>query len=307
MNVYFIAAAKDTPLLQLLYAHLPPRHHPQIPMVISAGGVWQKRQRLLYPDEIIKTREVVKICIEPGQTQAYSLKPEHIVFENRDFLVVYKPGGINVHAVPSSIVHHLAYGVDRYLEQKGIHFQSTPLTRLDLPVSGLVLFAVHKSAEKRLFRLTKRRKIKKWYLAALEKPPGPGSRHPGKYLRIQDHIGSREKRTAPDPAGKFADSLFIRREERETADIYSVFTFTGRRHQIRFHAAHYLTPIAGDRLYGSGCRFGRGEIALLCCGYNVPFGGRHYRIRLPTAYLEEFYEKVANSEKLEDHSKNDKT
>jgi 23S rRNA pseudouridine1911/1915/1917 synthase len=306
MNVYFIAAARDTPLQQLLYAHLPPRRHPQIPMVISAGGVWQERQRLLDPDEIIKTGEVVKIYIEPGQAQAYSLKPEHIVFESPDFLVVYKPGGINVHAVPSSIVHHLAYGVDRYLEQRGIHFQSTPLTRLDQPVAGLVLFAVHKSAEKRLFRLTKRRKIKKWYLAALEKPAGPGSRPPGKYLRIQDRIGSREKRTAPDPAGKFAHSLFIRREERETATIYSVFTFTGRRHQIRFHAAHYLTPIAGDRLYGSGYRFGRGEIALLCCGYNFPFGGRHYRIRLPIEYLEAFYEKIANSKRLEDHSNNDK-
>lgn len=293
MNIYYIAATEDTPLMSLLVSHLPNRHRSHIPALISSGGVWRDRQRITDPAQVIKKSETLKIYIEPGQELEYLVEPEHVVYENQDFLIVYKPGGVNVHAVPSTTLHHLAYGVDRYLEQKGIVFRSTPLTRLDMPVSGLVLFAAHKVAEKRLFRLIKRRRIKKWYLAALEKNSKSAGELGQKFIRLQDRVSSRDKRTAYDPDGKFADSLFAYRGERGGADIYSVFTFTGRRHQIRYHASRYLAPILGDRLYHSEFRYGNNEIALLCYGYNIPFGGRHYRIRLPEKYLDEFYAQIA--------------
>ena len=291
MKRYFIVATKDTPLSQLLADLLPQQHRESIAAIIAAGGVWREKVRIISPEEIIKNKETITIHIEPRQELEYIMKPEHVIFENRHFLVVYKPGRLNVHAVPSSLTNHLTHGVNQYLIKTGIHYHATPITRLDQPVSGLVLFAKHKQAERDLFRLAKEKQIRKWYRAALEKPV------PQNRFRFQDRISNIKNRTKADPNGKFADSLFVFKEEASRANIYSVFTFTGRRHQIRFHAFHYLSPILGDLLYESSFNVAKGEIALLCCGYNIPYMGKNHKVRLPERLHQEFLQKIDRAEK----------
>ncbi len=291
MKRYFIVATKDTPLGRLLEDLLPQQHRESIDGILAAGGVWRGKERLLSPTMIIKKNDTIAIHVEPGQDREYIMPPEHVVFENHHFLVVYKPGRLNVHAVPSSLRYHLTHGVNRYLEETGVNYHTTPITRLDQPVSGLVVFGKHKKAERELFRLAKEKRIRKWYRAALEKP-SPQSR-----IRVQDHISNIKKRTSADPNGKFADSLFVFKQELNHANVYSVFTFTGRRHQIRYHAYHYLSPILGDRLYESSYVFSKGEIALLCCGYNIPIWGKRYKVRLPESLHREFEQKIDQVEK----------
>jgi 23S rRNA-/tRNA-specific pseudouridylate synthase len=291
MKRYFIVATKDTPLSRLMTELLPQQHRESIDTIIAAGGIWRNKVRLMNPSELIRRKETVTIHIEPGQELEYIMKQEHVVYENHHFLVVYKPGRLNVHAVPSSLTNHLTHGVNQYLIQTGVNYHATPITRLDQPVSGLVVFGKHKKAERELFRLAKEKKIRKWYRAALEKPA------PQENLRFQDRISNKKNRTAADPDGKFADSLFAYKEETELANIYSVFTFTGRRHQIRFHAFNYLSPILGDRLYESSYIFAKGEIALLCCGYNIPFWGKRYKVRLPETLHHDYMQKIQRAEK----------
>ncbi|MFC2155568.1 hypothetical protein ACFLRB_03635 [Acidobacteriota bacterium] len=81
----------------------------------------------------------------------------------------------------------------------------------------------------------------------------------------------------------------------ENADIYSVFPFTGRRHQIRFHASHYLAPIIGDTQYGSRFVLKPDEIALMCRGYNFPMKGKNLRIRVTPAHIKAFYQKARSA------------
>ncbi len=288
MKRFFITAKEDTALLELLSKNLPAQYNAEV--VIASGGAWKDKKRVLIPGLIIRAEETIKVHVGDIQGKAYTLDKEQVIFENDDLLVIYKPSNLNVHAVPTSIHYHLSYGVDGYLRDQGIPFESTPITRLDRPVEGLVIFAKNKPSERRLFELGKKRKIKKWYLAALEKREkndGP------KYLRIQDIISSDGRRTLLDDTGKAADSLFIKTASLENADIYSVFIFTGRRHQIRFHASHYLAPIIGDTLYGSSVSLPPDEIALVCRGYNIPYRKQILRIRLPQKYLDRFFE-VAN-------------
>jgi 23S rRNA pseudouridine1911/1915/1917 synthase len=237
------------------------------------------------PDYILHPMETVKVHVSSFQGKTYTIDAKQVVFENRDLLVVYKPCDLNVHAVPTSIQYNLAYGVNNYLQQQGVQFEATPVTRLDRPVEGLVIFSKNKPYERELFKMAKERKIKKWYTAALEK------RGEVKYLRIRDRISNNGTRTLPDPNGKPADSLFIKTQSLEHADIYSVFIFTGRRHQIRFHASYYIAPIIGDAFYGSGVSLPPDEIALVCRGYNIPYRNQTLKIRLPQHYLEKFYEK----------------
>ena len=284
MKRFFITANTETTLLKLLSANLPSPHNAET--VIISGGVWKDRKRVNNPNAIIHRSETVKVHLSSFQGRIYTLKEEHVVFENEDILVVYKPCNLNVHAVPTTIHYHLSYGVEQYLLSRGIHFEATPITRLDRPVEGLVLFAKNKAAERKLFDLVKRRKVHKWYTAGLEKSSNL------QCFRIRDNISNDGFRTRLDPHGKAADSLFIRTQSLENADIYSVFIFTGRRHQIRFHASHYLAPILGDTGYGSVVSLPPDEIALMCRGYNIPYRGKILRIRIPPDYLERFYKKI---------------
>ena len=290
MKRFFITAKIETSLQELLTTHLPSQYNAE--KVITSGGVWKDKKRITNPDYIVRPQETIKVHISSFQGKTYTIKEEQVIFENRDLLVVYKPCDLNVHAVPTSIQYNLAYGVNRYLQQQGTGFETTPVTRLDRPVEGLVIFSKNKSYERELFKLMKKRKIKKWYMAALEK------RKSLKRLRIRDKISNNGIRTIPDPNGKTADSLFIKTQSLEHADIYSVFIFTGRRHQVRFHASHYIAPIIGDTFYGSAVSLPPDEIALVCRGYNIPYRNQTLKIRLPQQYLEKFYKKIMRNDEL---------
>ncbi len=283
MQRFFITAKTDTPLLSLLQNLLPEKYAAGALTIITHGGVWKNRKRVMDPSITVNAGETVKIHTSSFQGKIYELDKDHIIFENHDFMVVYKPPDLNVHAVPSSFFYNLAYGVNSYLKNKGIAFEANPVTRLDRPVEGLVIFPKHKTSERLLFKLTKERLIKKWYMAALEHRPENPQR-----LRVRDKISTDGKRTDLDPNGKSADSLFIKIHSTETADIYSVFIFTGRRHQIRFHASHYLSPILGDRFYGSVYNRDIESISLVCRGYNIPYRRERIKIRLPQPYLDRF-------------------
>lgn len=291
MKRFFITAKINTPLLTLLQDLLPEKYAPNAETIITHGGVWQNKKRVMNPTHVINAQETIKIHTSNFQGKTYVLDKHDIVFENSDFMAVYKPVDLNVHAVPSSFYYNLAYGVNSYLEEQGIPFEANPVTRLDRPVEGLVLFPKHKHSERLLFKLSKERKIKKWYMAALEHRPDNPTR-----LRITDKISTDGKRTALDPNGKTADSLFIKiqcnNQSMENADIYSVFIFTGRRHQIRFHASHYIAPILGDWFYGSHYGSGGDEISLACRGYNIPYRRERIKIRLPQHYLDQFFKRL---------------
>jgi 23S rRNA-/tRNA-specific pseudouridylate synthase len=281
---FFITAKTDITLRQLLAEHLPTQTNGET--TITSGGVWKDKQRIMNPDYVIQAGETVKVHISSFQGKTYSLPKEHIIFENQEFMVVYKPSDLNVHSVPSTFFYNLTYGVNQYLQHQGIDFQAVPVTRLDRPVEGLVIFPKNKSSEQQLFKLVRLRKIKKWYIAALECSNGP------QCLRIRDKLSNYGNRTFIDENGKEADSLFIKTQTLEFADIYSVFIFTGRRHQVRFHASHYIAPILGDFFYGSSVKMEPDDIALVCRGYNIPFGREKYKIRLPQCFLEKFFEKI---------------
>jgi 23S rRNA-/tRNA-specific pseudouridylate synthase len=289
---FFITAKEDTLLKLLLEGYLPAGYNENAEVVITSGGVWKDKKRIFEPDFTIRAQETVKVHISTFQGKIFTLDEKDIVFENQDLMVVYKPTDLNVHAVPSTFYYNLTYAVNQYLEQKDIPFVSTPVTRLDRPVEGLVIFPKNKHSERKLFRLVKARRIKKWYVAALERSGCRGSPSNPEYLRIRDRISNNGNRTCLDENGKDADSLFIKVQILEAADIYSVFIFTGRRHQIRFHASHYITPIIGDWFYGSSYRMKSDEVALVCRGYNIPFQGKNLRIRLPQHYLDRFFEKI---------------
>ncbi|OUW19365.1 MAG: hypothetical protein CBD18_00945 [Opitutales bacterium TMED158] len=130
------------------------------------------------------------------------------------------------------------------------HERSHLVARLDRETSGIILFAKHRLSARHLQMALEQRKVAKKYVAILE--------------------GEMAEPTLVDAAlGKAIDSLVYskagvrdsgRRQEAQTQfnplhcangyTLVEVTPLTGRKHQIRVHAAHIGHAIAGDKLYG---------------------------------------------------------
>lgn len=170
-----------------------------------------------------------------------------IVYEDEWLVAVNKPAGML--SVPGKgenySVRHWA--VNRYPEATGpmiVH-------RLDMATSGLLLIAKTKEVHQNLQAQFKSRTVKKRYIALLEG-------------LIPDNKGTISLPLCPDPLdrprqmvskefGKPAvtDYQVLSRQANRTRIAF--YPLTGRTHQLRVHAAHFLglnCPIVGDSLYG---------------------------------------------------------
>lgn len=276
---YFITAKKATPLLQLLKANL---NHPNPELIIQSQGVHGEKKRLTNPHELIQKGQTIRVYITQNQGRIYELKKTEIILETAHFIIVNKPAGLTTVPDRSNATYNLQKSVHLYLEKQGSSYTPQPLNRLDFMVSGLVLFSKTKVAEKNLFQQMRNLKIKKAYLAKLDKL---SSQNYPSCLRIKDYIGFGKKaylRTEKtEPNLKVAHSLFIKTRQTDTQVHYLVVLFTGKRHQIRAHCAKYLSPISGDDLYGSRRRYDDFHLDLSCIALNFTYEKKRYRIRLP--------------------------
>ena len=248
-------------------------------IILESGAVWYNKKRISDKNTIIKEKETLKIYTTSLQGTKFSLDPKRIIFENDDFIIVNKPPNLSTSSERSNIYFNLRYGVEAYINRniknKNDWYKPQPLTRLDLHVTGLVLLSKNKTAEKELFRLTKERKIKKAYHAILPKlNTNPNCK------RIKDKLDVKGPVRVSN-TGKDSHSLFIKQSTSDSNyDYYTVILLTGRRHQIRVHASHYISPIIGDNQYGSIHSYKKNQIGLTSFGLNFKLFGKRYRIRL---------------------------
>lgn len=271
MKRYFITSKKDTPLKKLLTDNLK---NTDADSLIEAGSCWLEKKRLSDKNQIILAKTTVKVFINETNLTKHILIKEHIIYEDNKILVVFKPEKLNVQSDFSSTQNNLTFLVKQYLNKCKINYDPTPINRLDLNVSGLVLFAKNKDTEKKLFELSRERKIYKQYTAFLENKVNQQN-----IMTVQDRLIFRKSKAHQDLAGKTAKTKFHKIKKYENFTKYSVFLYTGRRHQIRIHAATYIGAIVGDKKYGSKIK--NKQITLTSCGLNFKLNNKKYRIRLP--------------------------
>jgi len=270
---YFITAKTQTTVGELIRKHAQTTLEPSF--LVESGGVWLEKKRVASVDEIVEKGGTIRVYIVATQGKRFLLQQHHIVFETDDFIIIHKPAGLTTSSDRSNAHYNLATSVGDWFKKLGNSYTPTPITRLDFMVEGLVLFPKHKKAEIDFFRLTQKRFIRKQYVALVEKKPGLPS-----CFRVKDTIDFTH-RAVSDPNGKEAHTLFIKREDTETWTSYSVFLFTGRRHQIRFHASKYLNPLIGDTFYGGTIKTKTQQIGLIAYRYAFRYRGKRYKITLP--------------------------
>ncbi len=147
------------------------------------------------------------------------------VYRDRYLLAVDKPAGMptqGTRAGEAGLYERLRAS-EAYV---GLHH------RLDRPASGLVLFALDKRANQGLSSGFQRHTIRRTYVAVLM----GGAVN----ARWDWPIGGKSAATHCERIAEDAGFTAVR-----------ITLDTGRKHQIRVHAAMAGTPIAGDRRYGA--------------------------------------------------------
>ncbi len=168
-----------------------------------------------------------------------------IVFEDEDLLVVNKPAHVLCHPSKHGPWSSLVGACRELLRAERLHL----IFRLDRETSGIVMLARTAELGSRLQRAVAQRRLRKTYLAILT-----------------GHL--EESRTVDEPIGPDPDSLFAARQwvvpdsGRPASTTFVPISYaggytlarvdlhTGRRHQIRVHAAFVGHAILGDKLYG---------------------------------------------------------
>ncbi len=172
-----------------------------------------------------------------------------IVYADAHMVVVDKPGGLL--AVPGrgpdkqdcveSRLRRRFAGMPR---QPAVH-------RLDMATSGLMVLARTVDAHRNLSQQFAQRDIDKEYIALLD---GRLSRDCGRIeLKFRLDTSRRPYQIYDPEGGKLGITLWWKISEESAGTRVLFKPLTGRTHQLRLHAAHWLglgSPIQGDTLYG---------------------------------------------------------
>ena len=182
--------------------------------------------------------------------------PLHIVYEDKDLLVVNKPQGMVVHPAPGNptgtLVNALLYHAGDSLSGIGGEIRPGIVHRIDKDTSGLLVVAKHDEAHLKLSAQLSGHHIQRVYYALVQggfkDDKGtvnlPIGRHPTdrkKMAVLKDgQHRTREAVTHYEVLSRYGNITFLK-----------VQLETGRTHQIRVHMSHLGHPLLGDPLYGA--------------------------------------------------------
>ena len=225
----------------------------KIKNIIDSGGVYINNKRIFMAKFKLKANDIITVFWSNEQETLkklmYSLKPEQIIFENEDFLVVNKPSGIpsqaSLDSVHNTIISALKKSFKNY-ESLDFHL----VHRLDKDTSGLMILAKSKAVKKDFDELFKSQSIKKTY-------------HSLCFFSPKENNGTISFPLAKDASRKNAYIVSNRENSKKALTHYKVLVYnrnldasyveckpkTGRTHQIRVHLSAVGAPLLGDKTY----------------------------------------------------------
>ena len=201
------------------------------------------------PKRRLAGTETVTVNLPMGGTRRfYEADPARILYRDAHLLADDKEAGIPRQQTPHDAYNNLVAALYRLLSRTGGR-QAPYLAmhhRLDRDTSGVMVFCLDRSANRRLGEAFQRRQVEKDYLAWVEGNPREDS-----WTAAED-IGRKDGRYVTRPAGEGKSArTFFRVLCRESGrSLVHARPITGRTHQIRLHLAHAGHPVIGDRRYG---------------------------------------------------------
>ena len=193
--------------------------------VIDEGGVFVDRTRTKVASRPVKPGQVIEINIGGAVERTEPPLAPSIVFSDPHIIIADKPAGLVTAPTPESDRGDL---LDQLAQQFGEVFL---VHRIDLPTSGLLVFARTREANKKLGDAFKVHDVEREYRAVAIGTVTPQIiERPVDGKRAVTHVGVIEALAG--------------------ATLVAARLETGRTHQIRLHLAGNGTPIAGDTQHG---------------------------------------------------------
>ncbi len=251
-----------------------------------------------YPACRKKCRPILKFMlqgldVEESKYEQYNaqlLKEIEIIYEDEYMLAINKPSGLL--SVPSreSNVSVVDWLQRRYTNMEECY---TPAHRLDQGTSGILLIAKNVKVLSRLNKAFAQHKVRKQYIAVLEKPLAvtegvidlpltKDSNDPPR--QMVDRVRGKQAVTRYEVVGRINDSTGAEHP------VVAFYPETGRTHQLRMHSAHeegLYSPICGDELYGNKeiCNiFPRLMLHASSIEFNHPITGQPLTITCPPPF-----------------------
>jgi 23S rRNA pseudouridine1911/1915/1917 synthase len=191
-----------------------------------------------------------------------------VLYEDNHLLAVNKPAMLPTMGVaedrPSLLTAAKDYIREKYSKPGNVYLGI--VSRLDAPVTGVVLMARTSKAAGRLAKQFRERDVEKVYWAIVEGIVEPRDGRLVDYLR-KDERHRRVHATSPQVPGAQIAELQFRtfgsspgepQLRAFSASLLEVRPHSGRKHQIRVQLSQAGYPILGDRKYGSTRGFPRG-------------------------------------------------
>lgn len=203
-----------------------------------------------------------------------------IIYESPKVIVINKKAGMY-----SQGGKGINNSLDKMMKDLSKKKQEKPyliVHRLDKDTAGLMMFAKGREMAKKISEAFQAREIRKTYLTIIE----------GKLLQrteVNKPIKNAPFKCVIDQDGKEAISIFYPISYHKTSTLCFVEIITGRKHQIRVHAASISHPIVSDSLYGKKSKH---EFFLLCFNINIQNGSFNFTSSIDKnldAFKEDYY------------------
>jgi 23S rRNA pseudouridine1911/1915/1917 synthase len=188
------------------------------------------------------------------------MAPLAILYLDNHLLVVNKPAGFATMGVAadqlSLLVQAKAMIKRRYRKPGNVYLGV--VSRLDRPVSGVVVFARTSKAAARLSEQFRHRLVEKQYLAIAEKRPADDAGCWIDWLTRDEASRTMRVDQQSRPDAQRAEVRFTVLETRGALTLLLLRPITGRRHQLRAQLSAHGCPIVGDQRYGAHRSFPAG-------------------------------------------------
>lgn len=264
MITRFAVAADEAGLRldQVVPRHVPGLSRRKARAVIDLGGVFVDRARVKVAGRPVRAGQVIEVNVGGAIERDEPAPTPEIVFIDDHVIIADKPAGLVTAPTPESDRGDL-------LDQLGRRYGEVYLVhRLDLPTSGLLVFARTRDANKRLGDAFARHDVDREYRAVA--------------------IGDVAPQTVDRPIqGKRAVTHLGALESLAGATLVSARLETGRSHQIRLHLAGLGHPVAGDPQHGGELartfvpRAPRLALHAAVLGFTHPASGERVRFERP--------------------------
>lgn len=179
-----------------------------------------------------------------------------ILHRDDDIVVINKPSGLL--SVPGKAPEHYDSAWSRLVR---VLPNSRVVHRLDMATSGLLVFALHKTAQAALQRQFEKRVVEKSYRARVwgQLPAQSGSVD----APLRCDWPNRPRQMVDRAEGRHALTHYrVLRQHEQFADV-ELTPVTGRSHQLRVHMQLLGNPILGDKFYAEGAAFTAADRLLL--------------------------------------------